>query len=80
VLQGDLIFEESHVIMITLEAMNHHEEMDADKTSLDRSWVLFVSFSDFGFTYLIGALNFLDEDRICVNAVALLKNDRADFR
>jgi len=80
VLQRDLIFEESHVIMITLEAVNHHEKVYADETSLDRSCVLLVSFSDFRFAYLIGALNFFYEDGIRVDAVALLKNNGADLR
>ena len=79
-LQRDLIFEESHVIMITLEAVNHHEEVYADETSLDRSCVLLVSFSDFRFAYLISALNFFNEDGIRVDAVALLKNNGADLR
>jgi len=66
--------------MITLEAVNHHEKVHTDETSIDRSWVLLVSFSDFRFTYLVCALDFLNEDGISVDAVALFKDDGADLR
>jgi len=80
VLQRDLIFEESHVIMITLEAMNHHEEVYAYETCLDRSRVLVVGLSDFRLADLICALYFFNEDGIRVDAVALLKDNGADLR
>ena len=73
------MFEKSHVVLITLEAVHHHEQVYADKTCFNSPWVLFVSISYLSFADFIRALNFLYEDGIRVDAIALLKDNWADF-
>ena len=65
--------------MITLEAVHHHEQVYADNTCFNSPWVLFVGVSYLSFADFIRALNFLYEDGIRVDAIALLKDDWADF-
>ena len=76
-----LVLEEPHVIVITLKAMLHDEEMHADKGCLRiLVWVIFVGLHDLGLADLVRALYFLNECWVCVHAIALLKDDRVYLR
>lgn len=81
-LQRYLVLEQTHVVVVTLEAVHHHEEMDSDEVSIfggHRPSIFVKGFHDFSFADLVGALDSLHEDAICVDAVALFKDYRGDF-
>ena len=68
--------------MITLEAMNHDKEVDADLAVIcgcPSCSSILISFHNLGLTHLIRAFNFLNEDGVLIVAVALLEYDRADL-
>ena len=68
--------------MVTLEAMHHHKEVDADKVRrvVPLPDILVEGPPDFVLADLVGALNALNEDAVCVEAVALFEDNWADLR
>ena len=75
VLQRYLVLKQSHVVVVALEAVLKDKKMDSDKPCINRSHIFVVSFSDFGLTDLISALDFFDKVRIVVDAVTLFENN-----
>lgn len=79
-LQRDLILEKPHIVMVTLEAVLHHEQVHTDESRLlVLARVVIILFHDFGLTDLIRAFDLLDESWVRVYAVTLFKNDRIDL-
>ena len=77
-LQRDLILEQPHVVMVALEAMNHHEEVHAHESAVHRCrqrviiHLLYLCLAD-----LVCTLDTIDEHWIRIHAVALFEDDGA---
>ena len=78
VLERDLIFEQTHVVMIALEAVLHHEKVDANECLLGVRIVV-VRLHDLALADLVRALHLLHERAVAVDAVALLEDDGVDL-
>ncbi len=76
-LERDLVLEKPHVIMVSLKTMGHNEQVDADESTLRGNLLIISDLIDFALADLVGVLHFLEESLVCVDTVALLKDDWA---
>ena len=78
-LERDLVFKQSHIVVVALEAMHHHKEMNPNKIRSDLLWALVELLQYFLLTQLLCVLDHVYKLWISVDAVALFKDERAHF-
>ena len=78
-LERDLVFEKSHVVVVALETVAEDKQMDPHEVGRCLWRHFIVGFKDLLLTKLLATFNHLYELFVLVDRIALFKNDGTDF-